>query len=521
MNRRSMQPAPGHYRLAVGIRIVDEMAIRSYPLRVVRLGATATRLLLLCAQSRTCEELAQDMNLPVQRVSALCEQLRWKGLLEAGPLRPPATWPNVSIIIPTRNREEQLGNCLRSLLEVEYSSRPSCPALEIIVVDDASAASVATLLQPFLAVCEARGIALRIIRNAQQQGVAKCRNIGAEAAQYELLAYIDSDCVASPGWLTELVPAFQDWSLAAVGGMIRAYERQSLLGRYEDVRSSLFMGLRTQQVRLEGPLTYLATANLLVRRANWRASGGFAPLTFGEDVDFCRRQLASGSRILYLPQGVVYHDYRTKLWLFLRIRASYASAEAALLKRHPNERRVLVLPPEQATFAGLVVGGIWGMWLGICRAWRDRARWEHGSTYIFPAFSLIFAILWTLFGVRNRMQKIRQQHIPIGPLAVIKATVRGHLAYTYHLCRHLTRYYTLPMLLLGVLVPPLLLLVFLVCSIVIGVDYVRLGPQMGIGQYALCSLLDDCAYEVGVVIGCIKQRTWKPLVPIVRKKNAL
>ncbi len=121
------------------------------------------------------------------------------------------------------------------------------------------------------------------------------------------------------------------------------------------------MGMRTQQVRLEGPLSYLPTANLLVRREIWRQLGGFAPLTFGEDVDFCHRLLARQHRILYLPQGIVYHDYRTKWWPFLRIRASYASAEAALLKRHPEQRRVLLLPPEQALFAGMTIGGIWNV----------------------------------------------------------------------------------------------------------------------------------------------------------------
>ena len=109
------------------------------------------------------------------------------------------------------------------------------------------------------------------------------------------------------------------------------------------------------------PLTYVPTANLLVCRALWQRLGGFAPLTFGEDVDFCRRLLATGSQLIYLPQGVIYHDYRTTLHAFLGIRISYASSEAALLQRHPTERRVLLLPPEQAAFAGLVIGGVWGM----------------------------------------------------------------------------------------------------------------------------------------------------------------
>ncbi len=64
----------------------------------------------------------------------------------------------------------------------------------------------------------------------------------------------------------------------------------------------------------------------------------------------------------------------------------------------------------------------------------------------------------------------------------------------------------------------LLLLTCLLCGIVIGIDYWRLKPEMGLGWYALCSVLDDCACEVGVVWGCVKHRTWKPLVPVIKKQ---
>src|SRR6185312_8951402 len=201
-------------------------------------------------------------DLPVKRVEALCQQLHWKGLLEAGPHPPPETWPHVSVIIPSHNRAGQLERCLRSLLAIEYPF--SC--LEIIVVDDGSTDATGTMLAQIEPEFMNRGSRLCVVRHTQQQGVARSRNSGAEAAQSALLAYIDSDCIASSRWLAELVPAFQDTSLAAVGGMIRAYESKSMLGRYEDVRSSLFMGVRPQQVHLEGPLTYLPTANLLVRR---------------------------------------------------------------------------------------------------------------------------------------------------------------------------------------------------------------------------------------------------------------
>jgi cellulose synthase/poly-beta-1,6-N-acetylglucosamine synthase-like glycosyltransferase len=291
------------------------------------------------------------------------------------------------------------------------------------------------------------------------------------------------------------------------------------------------MGTRPQQVRLEGPLTYLPTANLVMRRAIWQQLGGFAPMTHGEDVNFCRRLLTSGASILYLPHGVVYHDYRTTLGAFLRVRADYAASEAPLLQRHPTERRILVLSPEQAMFAVSVIGGAWST-LAHVGAHFIAPLYEQGldgrnnaqgrnkvRSYPFVfLLCILITLLITLFSTRRRLQKVQEQRIPIGPLTVLQATLRGHLAYTYHLCRHLTRYYTLPLLMLSLLVPPLLLLTCILCGIVIGVDYVRLRPDIGLMKYALCSLLDDCAYEVGVVRGCVKHRMWKPLVPVIKNR---
>ncbi len=537
----------GCYCLARTVRIIPQenggLALCSYPLRVLRLSTLTTRLLLHCREQRTCQELAQLVGLPTRRVQTLCEQLRWKGLLEAGPALPPATWPGVSIIIPTYNRAQQLERCLKSLLGQDYPAQ----CLELIVVDDASTDETATMLQQLAQQAATQGLAIQVIHHTSRQGVAKSRSTGAEAAHHDLLAYIDSDCVASPGWLTELVPALQDTHLGAVGGMIRAYERHNMLGRYEDVRSSLFMGTRPQQVRLEGPLTYLPTANLLIRRALLHKLGGFAPLAFGEDVDFCHRLLATGSQIVYLPQGIVYHDYRTTLRAFLSTRISYASSEAALLQCHSIQRRTLLLPPEQATFAALVVGGTWlfCMRRGPQRSLRSVLQYfvptavaprfivgERSGARIntsapgkstigkrTPTMLFLAALLLTFLGTSTRWRKVQQQTIPLNPLIIFQATLRGHLSYTYHLCRHLTRYYTLPLLAIGLLIPPFLPLVLILCSVVISVDYARLQPHMSLSEYILCSLLNDCAYEVGVVLGCIKYRTWKPLLPIIHIKR--
>src|SRR5579875_1154719 len=510
----------GTYRLQRGVRLeqygehgAQVLALSDYPLRVVRLKPTQARLLQLCTEPRTCTQLAEMLALPIKRVEALCDQLRWRGLLEAGPVLPPATWPPVSVIIPSYNRARELERCLQSLLRQNYPA-----ALEIIVVDDASTDDTCAMVERYMQKALPPNTALRLLRHTGRTGVGTSRNDGAASAQHALLAYIDSDCVASSNWLCELVPTFQQAAIGAVGGMIRAFKRESLLGRYEDARSSLFMGQRAQQVKREGPLTYLPTASFLVRRALWQQLGGFANLSLGEDVDFCRRIIDSGASILYLPRGVVYHDYRTSLPAFLRTRMAYASSEASLLLRHAVEHRVLFLPPEPALFASATLGGIassapLSITTGIQSTYRRRP-----ASWLLQAGMFLIAIVTCLIGSQRRLKALRAQRVPLGALTVLKATVRGHLSYMYHLCRHLTRYYTLPALLIGWLLPPLLVCLLLMCAIVIGVDYVRLKPRMNIAAFVLCALLDDCAYEIGVVQGCIRHRTWKPLVPVIKHK---
>ncbi|HXX77958.1 MAG TPA: glycosyltransferase, partial [Ktedonobacteraceae bacterium] len=370
MTTTYQEPRPGHYRLSYRVHIVSragsKFAICDYPLRVARLNPIVADVLALCKEEHTPEQLSQATRISLKRIETLCEQLRWNGLLDAGPLLSPLDWPPVSIVIPSYNRAKELERCLRSLYALDYPAE----CLEIIVVDDASSDETHTMLQHIRQEAAACGVVIRTLHHEKQSGAGKSRNTGTEVAQFDLIAYIDSDCVASPKWLKELVPAFQEGNMGAVGGMIRAYDRKALFGRYEDVRSSLYMGAYTQQVSLKGPRTYLPTANLLVRRTIWQELGGFIPMTFGEDVDFCRRLLLSGSNILYIAKGVVYHDYRTKLKDFLHIHVAYASTEAMLLKRHPTERRTLFLPLEQALFATTLLGGAWGItWLILQSIW--------------------------------------------------------------------------------------------------------------------------------------------------------
>ena len=127
-----------------------------------------------------------------------------------------------------------------------------------------------------------------------------CRNHAARQARGDLLAFIDSDCLAESAWLRELVPAFKDKSLGALGGIVDSYFNAKGLDRYEKAKSSLSVGTWFRRSQKNDPFFYLPSCNLVVRRRLFLDIGGFKEeLVVGEDVDLCWRIRKSGYQIEY------------------------------------------------------------------------------------------------------------------------------------------------------------------------------------------------------------------------------
>ena len=115
----------------------------------------------------------------------------------------------VSVVVVTRNRCRQLTRCLDSLTRQER--HPD----ELLVVDNGSsddtAGTVGRLRAPF---------PVRLVPEPVV-GVAVARNRGLREARGEVVAFIDDDAVAEPGWLAAMEEAFLgDERIGIVGGSI-------------------------------------------------------------------------------------------------------------------------------------------------------------------------------------------------------------------------------------------------------------------------------------------------------------
>jgi len=473
------------YRLNQGLELRPDAAggtlLSTRPLVALRLNQQAFDTLAALDGGRTALELvAARPELSLPTTTAFLDSLaRRRLLLKQAP--PPERLPTVTAIVPAHGRPEATRACVESLLAQDYPA----DLLDVIVVDDASAPPLA----PALA-----GLPVRLLRQDENLGQSAARNRAAELARGEVLAFLDNDCVAAPGWLRTLVAALDEPGVDIAGGRVLAPPPEGPVAAFEAARSPLDMGPVSGPVGPGEPISYMPSCNLVIRRSLFARIGGFDPaMRLGEDVDLIWRALATGARARYVAEGAVVHHHRVRLGALLRRRADYASSEADLQRRHPAGRRTMTLPRMAlallaalvALWSAPVLAGLLGAGIAVALA-RE---------------------------IGHKRRELRRHGVPLPWGRVGAAVVLQHRAALYHLGANVTRYYSLPLLALALLWRPLLPALLLLCLTPPVLDYYRLRPRLPLILFVGLYWLELGAYQLGVWRGCRERRTLRPLAP--------
>lgn len=107
----------------------------------------------------------------------------------------------VSVIVPTHDRPGFLRRALRSIVTQSYAP------IELVVVDDASSRPAAPIVED---VVGDRLHATEVLRQETNLGGAGARNAGIDAANGELIAFLDDDDRWLPETVARYVSAFED-----------------------------------------------------------------------------------------------------------------------------------------------------------------------------------------------------------------------------------------------------------------------------------------------------------------------
>lgn len=209
----------------------------------------------------------------------------------------------ISVIIPTKNRAEDLRSTLDGLLA--QTRRPD----EIVIVDQSSIPALGLSDFP---------ISIVYVYAPQISGAAVARNAAMDRATGDIWVFLDDDVILEPDYVEEIISAYSP-EVAGVSGMItnytvppitrRLFETLFVRGGFHDDRQPVYwhaddLRLRGQQrVRQFG-------CGVMSFRANVIGDLRFDPMLTGcslaEDIDFCAR-LPHGAVLLIAPKARLFH----------------------------------------------------------------------------------------------------------------------------------------------------------------------------------------------------------------------
>jgi GT2 family glycosyltransferase len=204
-----------------------------------------------------------------------------------------AEQPAVSVVVPTRDRADYLEVTLRSLAAQRLDE-----GYEVVVVDDGSTDATRDV------VAEAGG---RLVALDARHGLNAARNAGLDEARADLVAFVDDDVEAPPGWLAALVQAARRRpEVDAFGGPIRArFEGPAPRGCGRELPPITTLDLGTKDRETD----VVWGTNLLVRKSAVERVGGFDEEIHGggDEEDWLNRLRGAGGRVLYVAGAGLDH----------------------------------------------------------------------------------------------------------------------------------------------------------------------------------------------------------------------
>lgn len=206
----------------------------------------------------------------------------------------------ISVIIVNFNGEEFIGDCVSSVLRSDYKN------LEVIVVDNASTDGSCEILRKFKKV--------KLVRSNKQLYFTGGCNLGARKATGEKLIFLNSDCVVTSGWISEMVKFAGDHNKRLVqpkilrkdGVIDNAGTKYNIFG----IARGRGYGEKDlgQYDRNEEVQVCAGTCFMIDKKFFWEMGGFDESFRYQyEDVDLCLRARKMGGKCFLCYKSVVYH----------------------------------------------------------------------------------------------------------------------------------------------------------------------------------------------------------------------
>ena len=259
----------------------------------------------------------------------LANRIRWSA---------PATWPALSILVPTRDRMDLLDPCLTSAMTAIAGYRG--PAEIVIIDNDSAEEETKQALKGW-----AQRPQVTVIPYHGEFNWSAINNRGVECASGDILLFLNNDTlVLSDDWCVELVTQACRPEVGAVGARLfyqdgRLQHGGIILGErnvlHEGAGETPEEGGYRGRTHLQRGASAVTGACLATRRDVFERVSGFDPYMRVEfsDIDYCLTVRSIGLRVIYTPFATMYH-----------FESKSRGLEAAATRRYrePQERAIFI-----------------------------------------------------------------------------------------------------------------------------------------------------------------------------------
>jgi cellulose synthase/poly-beta-1,6-N-acetylglucosamine synthase-like glycosyltransferase len=207
--------------------------------------------------------------------------------------------PFVTVIIPAKNHEKDIGRTLGCLLESNYPK----DKMEILVVTSGSTDRTEEICKEHAS----KGPVRILNESLERKGKPAALNLGLASAKGELVAIYDADTSTTRETLLNLVTPLSDPTISAVTGPIQVLnEDDNKLTKGTSLENTYYSGaglLYEIRERL-GQSLFLLGRNFCIRTELLKSLGGFEETSLTEDFSLMFKLREQGKRIAFSPKAV-------------------------------------------------------------------------------------------------------------------------------------------------------------------------------------------------------------------------
>ncbi len=210
----------------------------------------------------------------------------------------------VSVIIPARNEEKNIGECLNNLLEQDYPAN----LIEILVCDDHSEDKTK---EEVTRVIGSHSNCKYLLLNANLSGKKAAIEAGIKISTGELIIQTDADCTFGKKWISSLVQTYKKTNAAMLCGPVAITNESTFCEKFQGLEMCGLSLLSGAGINSGFPLLSNA-ANIAYTRKAFDAVEGFKDITHtptGDDILLMfkiQKKFKHGIKYVKNPDAIVW-----------------------------------------------------------------------------------------------------------------------------------------------------------------------------------------------------------------------